>query len=178
MAIEVKNGRLYEKIAEMQLAVQPKSKAMRRVLTRIGIKLEGQIKRNIRRIDLIDTGTLLNSIRYELTSSGSAGILQVGSWGVPYARIHEYGGVIRPKRAKYLTIPISERSKGNFISDFDIRFFRNPKTDKLLAVDDVTGEPLFVLKKRVTIKAKRYMRDAIKKQTPFIYDTIRELTAP
>jgi len=178
MAIEVNDGRLYERIAEMQLQLAPGNKTMRRVLSRIGIKLEGDIKRNIRKVDLIDTGALLNSIKYEVVRSGVGGILQVGSWGVPYARIQEYGGVIRPKRSKYLTIPISKRSKGRYASDFDLAFFRNPNTNKLLGVDKVTGEPLFFLTKKVRIKEKRYLRSALEKNRQFIFDAIRELTAP
>lgn len=63
------------------------------VATRIGTLLQTQIKLNVRRQHLIDTGRLLNSIRFEtdVARGGKGFSVSAGSWGVPYARIHEYG---------------------------------------------------------------------------------------
>lgn len=58
---------------------------------RIGTILQGQIKVNIRSQGLIDTGNLLNSIRYELIKEGSKSGVRVGSYGVKYAAVHEFG---------------------------------------------------------------------------------------
>lgn len=58
---------------------------------RIGTILQSQIKLNIRQQGLIDTGTLLNSIRYELISEGGKSGVRFGSYGVKYAAVHEYG---------------------------------------------------------------------------------------
>lgn len=50
------------------------------------------------------SGDLLRSVRSELRGSGAKTEVRlvVGGRGVPYARIHEEGGTIRPKRAVYL----------------------------------------------------------------------------
>lgn len=59
--------------------------------TKIGLILQSQIKLNIRQQGLIDTGTLLNSIRYEFTTEGGRYGIQIGSYGVKYAAAHEFG---------------------------------------------------------------------------------------
>ena len=51
---------------------------------------------------LIDTGRLLSSITYRI----SGNTVEVGT-NVPYARIQQFGGVIKPKNAKKLAIPAS-----------------------------------------------------------------------
>jgi len=177
MPIDVKDGRIYERIAEMKRALGPNSPEVRAALTRIGIKLEGAIKANITRMGLIRTNHLRQSIEYDVDSDRTGDYVLVGSFGVPYARIHEYGGVIRPKRAKYLTIPIHERSRGKTVQrkprDFELTFFRSPKTNKLLAADKTNGDILFFLTKRVRIKPKRYIKKALDANRGFIYDTIR-----
>lgn len=58
---------------------------------RIGTLLQAQIKLNIRQQGLIDTGNLLNSVRFELIKDGTKTGVRVGSFGVKYAAVHEYG---------------------------------------------------------------------------------------
>lgn len=58
---------------------------------RIGTLLQSQIKLNIRQQGLIDTGNLLNSVRFELIKDGTKSGVRVGSFGVKYAAVHEYG---------------------------------------------------------------------------------------
>lgn len=72
---------------------------------RIGVLLESQIKLNIRQQGLIDTGNLLNSIRYELINENGKKGIRLGSFGVKYAAAHEYGfkGIVT-KRSHTRTI--------------------------------------------------------------------------
>ena len=73
--------------------LNPDSLEMREALLRIGILLETEMKFNIRRKQIVDTGRLLNSIRHVLYRRGeSVAGVQVGSYGVPYAAQHEFGG--------------------------------------------------------------------------------------
>lgn len=51
------------------------------------------------------TGNLSRSIQPHLVATG---VVRVGA-NERYARIHEMGGVIRPKRAKYLWIPVNAK---------------------------------------------------------------------
>ena len=70
---------------------QPDSPRLREGLTRIGIMIENETKRNIQTKRIVDTGTLLNSIRFRLFQRGKIAGVKVGSWGVPYAAAHEFG---------------------------------------------------------------------------------------
>jgi len=65
-------------------------------LKRIGLLLELQIKKNVRRPpgggrDLIETGALFNSIRHQVARSRNSATIRAGSYGIPYAAIHEFG---------------------------------------------------------------------------------------
>lgn len=52
------------------------------------------------------TGHLARSIKGEARLESDRVIGIIGSTGVPYARIHEYGGVITPKKAKILRFQV------------------------------------------------------------------------
>lgn len=68
---------------------------------------------------LRDTGRLASSITYRVGGSGSDQHVDVGT-NVDYAPIHQYGGFIKPKTAKYLRFMGSAGvvfSKGVYIPD-------------------------------------------------------------
>jgi hypothetical protein len=61
-------------------------------MMRAAILLQSQIKLEIRKQRLIDQGFLINSIKWEFYSPPDGGIgIRVGSFGVPYAAVYEYG---------------------------------------------------------------------------------------
>ena len=62
--------------------------------------VEKHAKLNIKGHGLWKTGNLFNSLRVQEVGAWHA---LVGTSGVIYAAIHEFGGVITPKRAKYLS---------------------------------------------------------------------------
>lgn len=67
------------------------------------------IKDNIRDQKLIDTSNLVNSVSAQLdTISNTVATASVGPRGVVYARIHEYGGVIKAKNAPYMVFQTSD----------------------------------------------------------------------
>lgn len=82
-----------------------------------------------------------------------------------YAGIHEHGGVIRPKRARALTIPLTPQArrlpaklwpKGSLF-----------RVGSILASKRGRGiKPQFALKKSVFIKPKRYVSRALKRSQP------------
>jgi hypothetical protein len=95
-----------------------------------------------------------------------------------YARMHEEGGIIRPKRAKMLSIPIH---KSLFTGAGVLRDARGPRAvpnltfvrslkGAFLLSNKFTGEPWFLLKRQVTIKPRPFlgpgMRTAVEKQMP------------
>ena len=114
-------------------------------------------------------GFLVSSIRGEVVDRGGSLSVELtaGNNRVPYAAIQEFGGIIRPKRAQFLTIPLLERLRG-----VKARSFRPSKTfvletgNKLFIVERTdSGDLIFLwrLVKSVRIKGKRYMRDAMDK---------------
>lgn len=93
---------------------------------------------------------------------------------LPYASIHDEGGIIRPKKKKFLTVPLpaaltpagvlrgkATSFKNTFIDktdDGDLIIFQNKnkgegKEDEII--------PLFVLKKKVEIPARKWFSSAV-----------------
>ena len=164
-----------------------------RMLMRIGMYLEAAIKLNIRstpspgsrsrrigpgKEGLADSGRLLNSISYHITDSGQTQSLEVGSYGVPYAAIHEYGGTIYPKNGRALTIPVAAWSKGRRARDFGRNLFRVGRVlyDKTKLPGDGTltdSAKAFVLARKAVIPARPYLRPAIVRSEKKIQDIIQ-----
>ena len=123
----------------------------------IGLFRIGQEMRNMgQRLAPYKTGMLRNSI----TAKPSRPIdkVTVGS-GVKYAAMQNYGGIIRPKKSRWLTIPLpgvrgSIRSHEGF-------FIMSKRGNLIYAKKSGKGlKPLFVLKKQVRIKGTRFLSKA------------------
>jgi phage gpG-like protein len=102
---------------------------------------------------LLESGKLKNSIRYRV--SGQKIVISAGGAGMPYAAIQHTGGVIKPRRAKYLAIPLNSIAKAKSPRDFKKTFIR--KGIIYLEGDNGVVTPMYVLKKSVTIPARPYM---------------------
>jgi len=100
---------------------------------------------------LVDKGILLNSIHPFVKGS----TIYVGT-NVKYARIHHEGGVITPKKAQFLAIPLTADAKERKPRDFKDTFIKYgtiyQKTD-----DPEKPLALYKLMKSVKIPARRYM---------------------
>jgi len=143
------------------------------------------------------TGNLARSMGYRIDRDGD-GIPQstIGSGAtlktarMVYANIHEVGGVITPKRAKWLTIPLAAAQTPAGVARFSAReakgmfdktFFRTSQAGNLILFGTKGDEviPLFVLKKSVTIPARRYMSITVEQTkervVEDIVDKIREV---
>jgi hypothetical protein len=155
---------------------------------RIGSLMELKIKSRIVQIGLVDFGSLLNSIRYEARITEDGAEVTVGSYGVKYARIHEFGTVgaggslpdIVPVRAKKLTIPASPWAKDHLARDFKLVRIKNMLVDPARLRNSRDGKiPRdaigFWLADRARIKPKHYMRDGIAEATPRIVEILRAL---
>jgi len=111
------------------------------------------------------TNRLRNSIQATIPENGS---LIVGT-NERYARVQEYGGVLKPRTSKYLTVPANYEAaqlRANVktlrsVPDLDFRPGRNPGVAFLFR-----GKRLmFVLKRSVRLPARPYMRPAARNQT-------------
>jgi phage gpG-like protein len=146
---------------------------MKAALLRIGFLLEAQIKLNIRKQKLIDTGRLINSIRSEVTKDG----LTVGAYNMPYAAIHEFGGTISAKNARYLTIPMSPEFKGRRASEFGDLFVKRIRNRAYLVrrLDSGQLQFCYMLREQVTMPARPFMRPALQQHKDRIIEIIRDL---
>lgn len=85
---------------------------LRTALIRVGSVLEAETKLNIRRWGMVDTGRLINSIRYQVKDlSGGSMELSVGSYGVDYAAINEYGGKVSKRQLRAMFASFRGRPK-------------------------------------------------------------------
>lgn len=82
---------------------------LREPMIRIGLQISALAKLNIQRWGMIDTGRLLNSIRYELFQNGSNVGVEVGSYGVPYAAILHFGGAFTDEMRKAMFASMKAR---------------------------------------------------------------------
>jgi len=120
----------------------------------------------------VRSGLLRNSIGYNIDESTMTSVVgsgaRTGMARVKYADIHAKGGTIRPKKAKYLAIPlpsIMQKSRallrGNPLGprDFTNTFFYKTRTGTLiLAQKKGRGiQNLFVMKKSVKIPRRDYV---------------------
>lgn len=112
------------------------------------------------------TGALRNSMHHRLVGTKLAD-LRLNMWSdSPYAALQEYGGVIKPRSAKYLAIPIDDNltaagaprfrsprnvPDGRFLETSDGKLFFVQDTD-----DDVKF--MFALRKKVDIPGPRGLR--------------------
>jgi len=81
---------------------------------------------------------------------------------VTLARVHEYGMTIKPKRAKFLTVPINKAAKGKRASDFPDSFIvkGNEGVSYIARKKGKKGklELLFMLVPKVTIPERSFLR--------------------
>jgi phage gpG-like protein len=125
-----------------------------RLVRRIAKRLSGAVLKE-------NTGRLKGSLMHKETTD----TLEVSAGGgkqVDYAAIHHFGGVIRPKKKKFLTIPFpggpADKPVPLRAADFEDTFvakgiiFQRKKKGKGVRII-----PVFILKKSVTMPARPYM---------------------
>lgn len=114
-------------------------------------------KQNIKDEELIRTRQLSRSIHAEISMRGPAvAEAEIGT-DLEYGPIHEFGGTIRPKSAKYLAIPVGTY-KGSPLKHPRLKI-RITNAGNLVMVDSM-GRVQYVLKTSVEIPARPYMRPA------------------
>lgn len=114
-------------------------------------------KSNIKAQGLIKTRTLSRSIHEEVSMQGSSVAKAEIGTNLEYAAIHEFGGVVRPKTAKYLAVPVGNY-KGSPRKHPRLKL-RKTAGGTLVMVDG-SGRVQYVLKKSVEVPAQPYLRPA------------------
>jgi len=114
-------------------------------------------KTNIKDQGLIRTRALSRSIHVEISMQSSAvAIAEVGT-NLEYAAIHEFGGTVKAKTAKYLAIPVGNY-RGSPRKHPGLKL-RKTAGGNLIMVDG-SGRVQYVLKTSVTVPAQPYIRPA------------------
>lgn len=122
----------------------------------------------------VGVGALRSNVGWEIRDEGSAKLLLVGVKNSPaakYARIQEYGGVIEPTSAKYLTIPLTDEARKKPPRQWnDLTVIKSDRGNLILAQVPREGQgagveggiiPQFVLTKRVVLPPRPYIRPAV-----------------
>ncbi len=144
-----------------------------RALTIIEAAVMEQIRRTLKR----RTGFYMNSIpnTKELIEDEKTVTGVVGS-PAPYSLIHEEGGIIKAKKARFLRFPHPENQNadGSPIQERVNKAALIPLRRGGFLVASRTGkdrlQPMFYLKEQVTIPARPHWRPAIRKTEKVIFE--------
>ena len=114
--------------------------------------LERAVKQNIRSQQLIDTGYYRTSVASEVVSNTEA----IVGTGVIYGPIHEFGGTIHPRTAKYLHFKIGEGDDAVWVRTKSVTIPARPHwrpafDEKKQEAANVIGNTLTMLIRRVVI---------------------------
>lgn len=129
------------------------------------------------------SGWMIEQITNSITVTGKTIPTIRGTIAVPYERkIHERGGVIRAKKAQYLTIPLPAAldSKGiplrKKARDWDNTFVLKSKKGNLLIVQRQGTQivPLYVLKKEVYIPPRLGMEETLRAGSTLLADRLTD----
>jgi hypothetical protein len=125
------------------------------------------------------SGGLIASIKQSVTvRSQRLADIEGGIGGAFYLRTHEYGATIRPKKAKYLAIPLPEALNANGTPKlasprlWKNTFVKQSKNGNLL-IFQKRGRlivPLYVLKKEVKIRPRLGLGETLRAGLPFFVD--------
>jgi hypothetical protein len=126
------------------------------------------------------TGALSRSIVPGPLSSGRGGVTSsvLAGQKLPYARIQEFGGTIRPVHAQYLAIPLDAVKTAGGVARFGPRDASQAGYDTFIRNNIIFGKrdgevtPLFLLKKEVTIPARPYFWPTVNREAPGIIERV------
>jgi len=145
-------GMVIARLEKLSASAKGDDNKLRTALIRVGSVLEAETKLNIRRWGMVDTGRLINSIRYQVNElSGNKMELSVGSYGVDYAAMNEYGGKVSKRQIRAMFANFRGRPKraGKGV----IKFYGD-------------GSAYW--------RARPFLRPAINKHRKFMLDLIRQ----
>lgn len=178
--VQATNRLLAQAIKRLEKLALPQGPQIQRAAHRIGMLMEIKVKESIVNKHVIDNGILFNSIKYSVSSDANSVSITVGSYGVRYALIQEFGGVIRPFNRQFLTIPANPWAKNRRAKDFKLIRIKNMlvETGRLKALGnspDLRSAVAFWLARQAVIPARHYMRDGVNAAVPRIIEILRAL---
>jgi hypothetical protein len=151
---EVDLKRLVERVSAARRALYPKSEALAGAYEKIGSTLSSDMKVLAAKQKIYDQGGLVNNTTYAVMPDG----VEIGTFGVKYAKYHEYG--TKPSHKMWLYLISNIIGKGTV-----------KKKPKGVIQTSGTGRD-----RMAWIKARPYVRPTMKseKNQEFIIRTLRE----
>lgn len=156
------------KILEARIRAKLKSlelddKVLKKAFLDIGNLIATQAKVNITRQGLIDSGLMRERTEAKFIEPG---LMHIGVFGLPYARIHEFGGTITPKNVQWLTIPTKPFKNLTARGVPGLFFVQKSANKAFLFQKRGSGAPVlaFNLRKSVDIPPRPYLAPAITQQ--------------
>jgi len=148
--------------ALLKVGVQNSLEGAALVAERAG-KVNATRKLNVR------SGRLRSSIRAEVRPGFVLALMAGSQKDVKYAALQEWGGTVKPKKSRHLAIPLPAARTAAGVSRYPSPravpglFFLKSKAGNLLLVqrDGDKIRPMYVLKDRVTVPARPYLRPAL-----------------
>jgi phage gpG-like protein len=151
MAVRSNVYEVIQRLRKTTSQYAPDSPQLKEAMIRIGNYVTALAKMNVRRQGLIDTGRLINSLRYEFFMQGNTAVTRIGSFNVPYAAVHEFGF------RGTMNVPTHSRTVS--------QAFGRAIDPRQIAVRQH--------QRRVNIRPRPYLRPAFTKSRTFIIDTLR-----
>lgn len=158
-----------------------------REIARLSIALREQARQKYDESGLhVRTGALKSSIQALPVTQTEHEIIGkvVAGQKLKYAAVQEFGATIRPKKARFLAIPLRAAKTASGVARFAPRQAEAAGyTGTFVSHGILFGKqggqavPLFVLKRSVRIPARPYMRPALAVMRPKIEDGIRAVVA-
>jgi len=132
------------------------------------------------------TGQLARSFITKIGGSSIGNLFGLVETDSKYAKIHEYGGTIRPTNARFLTIPTEFNKTSAGVMRKNARqlmsegksFFKESRNGNLMLFTQTarnTIKPMFILKDSVTIPARLGFRETAEKWLEKLKDGLQNL---
>jgi len=128
-------------------------KSIDNALLRIAMMVIAKAKINVRRHRMVDTGRLINSLRWELYRNQDVKGVYIGSFGIKYAAMNEFGGLV------------DERQRRAMFKAFSMR--GGPPRPSKNVIEKSGSEWRW--------RPRPYLRPALKQSKEYIMETIRDM---
>jgi hypothetical protein len=94
--IETNANEVLKRISEKNAAFKPDSPELVKALTEIGLRVTAIAKLKATQRRIVDSGNLRARIGYEFFKEGNISGIRIGTFGVRYAAMNEFGGRVTP----------------------------------------------------------------------------------
>jgi hypothetical protein len=107
--VEQNAKEILKRISDRNAAFKPDSPQILRALTLIGMRVSSLAKLKATQKGIEDSGHLKAATSYEFYKEGGINGVRVGTFGVRYAAMNEFGGRISPEQFRALCWAINEK---------------------------------------------------------------------